>query len=262
MALVLNLAAVPMKLVAMPVLAGLAAGTYSGAITVTSAGAANSPTVIPVTLNLTAAPSPTLGSVAPINGSQGQTINVTLTGTNFVNGATVNVSGTGVNVGTVTANSATSLTATLTIASNATLGPRNISVTTPNGTSAPSEQRFAFKGLGHLRHGTAVDTVKFLHQTPGVAMVGGKPYIASLAARGVIGSDGVFVPLPAKPLAMTGTPDGSAAFVGYAGGLLRTGPSGTTSRAVAGCRYRKTSASGKECCGPSDRRSASSVAAA
>jgi len=113
-----------------------------------------------------------------------------------------------------------------------------ITVTTPNGTSAPSEQRFAFKGLGHLRHGTAVDTVKFLHQTPGVAMVGGKPYIASLAARGVIGSDGVFVPLPAKPLAMTGTPDGSAAFVGYAGGLLRTGPSGTTSRAVAGIAFR------------------------
>src|SRR5438105_2656365 len=113
-----------------------------------------------------------------------------------------------------------------------------ITVTTPSGTSAPSAQKFAFKGLGHLRHGTAVDTVKFLHQTPGLAMVGGKPYIASLAARGVVGADGVFVPLPAKPLAMTGTPDGSAAFVGYAGGLLRTGPSGTTSRAVAGIAFR------------------------
>ena len=44
-----------------------------------------------------------------------------------------------------------------------------ITVTTPNGTSAPSEQRFAFKGLGHLRHGTAVDTVRAAH--PGVKLV-------------------------------------------------------------------------------------------
>ena len=34
------------------------------------------------------------------------------------------------------------------------------------------------------------------------------------------------------------------------------------SRVVAGCRYRNTSDSGNECCGPSDNSSASSVAAA
>ena len=65
---------------------GLAAGTYTGNVTVASSGAANSPKTVPVTLTVTAAPSPTMtvsplslsfsyqsGGVAPA----GQTVNVT-----------------------------------------------------------------------------------------------------------------------------------------------------------------------------------------
>ena len=55
---------------------------------------------------------PTLTSVAPNQGIRGTTVAVTLTGTNFVVGATtVNVSGSGVTVNTVVVGSATSLTA-------------------------------------------------------------------------------------------------------------------------------------------------------
>jgi hypothetical protein len=45
---------------------GLAAGTYTGNVTVTSSGAANSPKAIPVTLNVTAAQSPNM-TVNPLN---------------------------------------------------------------------------------------------------------------------------------------------------------------------------------------------------
>jgi hypothetical protein len=41
--------------------AGLAAGTYSGVVTVSANGASNSPSTIPVTLTLTATPTPTIG---------------------------------------------------------------------------------------------------------------------------------------------------------------------------------------------------------
>src|SRR4029077_20335378 len=45
---------------------GLAAGTYSGNVTITSSGASNSPKSIPVTLTVTAAALPTL-AVSPLN---------------------------------------------------------------------------------------------------------------------------------------------------------------------------------------------------
>jgi hypothetical protein len=45
---------------------GLAAGTYTGNVTITSAGASNSPKTVPVTLTVTAASAPTL-SAAPLN---------------------------------------------------------------------------------------------------------------------------------------------------------------------------------------------------
>jgi hypothetical protein len=41
--------------------AGLAAGTYNGTVTVSASGATNTPRTIPVTLTLTAAPTPTIG---------------------------------------------------------------------------------------------------------------------------------------------------------------------------------------------------------
>ena len=83
----------------------------------------------------TVSPVPTLTSVSPTSGIQGTTFGVTLTGTNFVSGATVAVSGTGVTVSNVNVASSTSLTATFTIGSSAAIGGRNVTVTTSAGTS-------------------------------------------------------------------------------------------------------------------------------
>src|SRR6185503_16916024 len=87
-----------------------------------------------VTFTVTAAP--TITQVQPNTGNVGNAVNVTITGTDFVAGqTTVQVSGAGVAVSAVNVTGPTSLTATFTIAANAATGARNVTVTTPNGTS-------------------------------------------------------------------------------------------------------------------------------
>jgi len=61
---------------------------------------------------------------------------VTITGTGFVAGATVSLSGAGITVSNVSVGSATQLTATLTIATAAALGARDVTVTNSGGASA------------------------------------------------------------------------------------------------------------------------------
>jgi hypothetical protein len=78
---------------------------------------------------------PTLSSISPTSGQQGTTVPVTLTGTDFLAGATVNVSGSGVTVSNVNVAGSTSITADFVIASSAATGTRNVSVTTSGGTS-------------------------------------------------------------------------------------------------------------------------------
>ena len=74
--------------------------------------------------------------MSPAIGVQGASVPVTLTGTNFVSGATVAVSNPGVAVGSVTVVSDKRITATLTIGATAALGAANMTVTTSAGTSA------------------------------------------------------------------------------------------------------------------------------
>lgn len=80
---------------------------------------------------------PTLVSHNPTAENLGQTVNVTITGTNFViGGTTVNLTtGTGLTVTNVSVASSTQLTATFTAASNASIGVHQFSVTTAAGTS-------------------------------------------------------------------------------------------------------------------------------
>jgi hypothetical protein len=78
---------------------------------------------------------PTLSSIVPNSGQQGATVPVTLTGTDFLTGATVNVSGTGITVSNLIVASSTTITADFVIASGAATGPRAVSVTTSGGTS-------------------------------------------------------------------------------------------------------------------------------
>src|SRR5882762_10171141 len=77
-------------------------------------------------------PPPTVTSVNPNSGAQGQSLpSVIITGSNFQSGATCSF-GVGITVNSCTFNSATQLTASITISSTATLGARNVTVTNPD----------------------------------------------------------------------------------------------------------------------------------
>ena len=78
---------------------------------------------------------PTLSSIAQNSGVAGTAVNVTLTGTFFRTPITVGLSGTGITVSNTVVQSATQITATFTIAANAALGPQNVTVNNPGGTS-------------------------------------------------------------------------------------------------------------------------------
>jgi hypothetical protein len=112
----------------------ISAFTGAGArnVTVTAPGGTSNA----VTFTVTVPPAPTLTSIAPPTGVRGTAVAVTLTGSNFISGATtVAVSGGGVAVSGVTVTSTTQISATFTISTGAALGVHNVSVTTPGGTS-------------------------------------------------------------------------------------------------------------------------------
>ncbi|MCX6659383.1 MAG: IPT/TIG domain-containing protein, partial [Candidatus Bathyarchaeota archaeon] len=77
---------------------------------------------------------PTISSVSPSRGARGQTLTVTISGSNFT-GTTAVSFGSGITVNSFTASRSTQIKANITIGIAATLGPRNVSVTTPGGTS-------------------------------------------------------------------------------------------------------------------------------
>jgi hypothetical protein len=83
-----------------------------------------------------AVPAPTITSVDPAYGIQGQTFDVILTGTNFTDASSVSFGALGsyVSVNGFTVDSDTQITANITIASYASPGTRNVDVVTPGGT--------------------------------------------------------------------------------------------------------------------------------
>lgn len=86
------------------------------------------------TFTLTAA-APTLTSVSPSTRGQGYSGTLSITGTNFWPGVEVAISGGAVSVSGVTRNSATSLTATISVGSSATTGTRTVTATNTDGVS-------------------------------------------------------------------------------------------------------------------------------
>jgi uncharacterized protein YjbI with pentapeptide repeats len=81
---------------------------------------------------------PTVTSVVPNQGAQNATLTgVLINGTNLWGASLVTFSGTLVTASAVTVVSATQITATITIGAGAVVGPRDVTVTTPGGTSAP-----------------------------------------------------------------------------------------------------------------------------
>ena len=99
-------------------------------VSVTTAGGTSA--IVAFTIN---PPLPTLATISPASGAAGESVTVSLTGTNFSSGATVSVSNPGVTVSNVTLVSSNQITATFSIAPGATLGPASVSVTTIGGTT-------------------------------------------------------------------------------------------------------------------------------
>ena len=95
-------------------------------------------------LTISATGAPTLTSISPSSGVQGASVAMTLTGTNFIvpvggfYGSSVLSSNPGITVSNVNVVSSTTITATLTIAANAALGPASVKVNTSVNTSNPA----------------------------------------------------------------------------------------------------------------------------
>jgi hypothetical protein len=107
------------------------AATGTREISVTSpVGTVNLPDGFAVT-----GPAPTVTSIAPGEGNQGKTLDVEITGTNFA-GATQVSFGPGITVNSYTVISPTQINANITIDADATLGAKDVSVTTLGGISA------------------------------------------------------------------------------------------------------------------------------
>jgi hypothetical protein len=115
-------------------------GTISGtpnaagpkSVTVTLNDSYGDDPATPKTYTLTIDPLPTVTSTSPSSRGQGAVSeNVTITGTGFINGAALatSFSGSGITVNSTTFNSATSLTANITIAAGAATGARDVTVT-------------------------------------------------------------------------------------------------------------------------------------
>jgi len=85
--------------------------------------------------------SPTVTAVSPNQGQSGSAVAVTIDGSGFANGASVNA-GVGITASGVTVVSSTRLTATFTIAADASAGARDVTVTNPSGTGGTLANAF------------------------------------------------------------------------------------------------------------------------
>jgi hypothetical protein len=128
-------------------LTGLSPNTsYQFRVVATNANGTTTGNWIPFTTLGNTNNAPTLISVSPTSGAQGQNnISVALTGNGFIAGSVVTFSGTGITINSTTINSATSITTVISIDLNAITGQRDVTVTNANGTSNPS----TFKVLGY-----------------------------------------------------------------------------------------------------------------
>jgi hypothetical protein len=118
---------------------------------------------------------PTLTSASPSSGAQGTNISVTLTGTNFVSGATCNF-GAGITVNSCAFSSSTQLTAAISIAAGATVGTRTVVVTNPDGASASLVNGFAVQAPPGATH------INFTYTSRTALLADGWSYTATTAA--------------------------------------------------------------------------------
>jgi len=112
---------------------GLTEGTYNAEIIIASNDPDEASVTVPVTLHVGAPELPTVTSVSPDSGEQGAMLEVTIGGTNLI-GATAVSFGDGITVDSFTVVSAAEIMASISIDTTATLGLRDVSVTTSAGT--------------------------------------------------------------------------------------------------------------------------------
>jgi len=112
---------------------GLDAAEGDRDVTVTTAGGTTGPVPFKVELP----PAPDLTAIAPADGELEMTVDVTLTGSEFISVKSVDVAGKGVTVTKWNDTSTTEITATFEIASDADDGDHDVTVTTRGGTSPP-----------------------------------------------------------------------------------------------------------------------------
>ena len=124
--------------------AGELVGTYdiqqgtlalSSNYNLTYVGASLTITARPITI---LPPAPTLDDIGPESGHAGETLDITIEGSNFA-GATGVSFGTGVTVNSFAVDGSDRITVSVTIDPNASTGPRDVVVTTPSGDGTLSE---------------------------------------------------------------------------------------------------------------------------
>jgi pimeloyl-ACP methyl ester carboxylesterase len=105
--------------------------TTAGAIQIAYGGAPNDAFVVKISPG--AALAPTISSVLPTSGTQGQTIaNFTVNGNNFDPAATLSFGGTGITVNSYSSRTSTQIVASIGISTTAPLGPQDVIVTNPD----------------------------------------------------------------------------------------------------------------------------------
>src|SRR4029077_7380044 len=121
----------------------IASNATVGARNVTVTNVDNQSTTLASGFSVQTAPPPTLTSATPNTGSQGQNnLGVTLAGSNFQASPSCSF-GAGITVNSCTYNSSTHVCANISIASNATVGARNVTVTNVDNQSATLASGFS-----------------------------------------------------------------------------------------------------------------------
>ena len=117
---------------------GLAANTYSANLCISSNDPAHPLSVVPLSLTVQAGTAPSVTSISPNTGQNTGSIPVTISGANFVSGATVKLTKSGqtnINATSVNVSSSTQISCNLNLSGAAT-GAWNVVVTNPDAQSA------------------------------------------------------------------------------------------------------------------------------
>lgn len=117
---------------------------YTGSVKVTTVGGTGASNKAFTVIGL----SPVITEINPSSAERGETLQVVITGDNFIEGIELDF-GSGISTDSLTVDSATQMTASITIVSAAKRGPRIVSVSTAQGTGS-LDDGFTVKSSGEL----------------------------------------------------------------------------------------------------------------